>query len=197
MIASPLAIALLAAPLFAAPAKAPVPPVRELVEASGAGNVAEIGRLLKAGVPVNGRLAASDNGMTALTAAAALGRADSAKALLAAGADVNLADALGSTPLHKAAFLPIGKDLAAAGKAKREVAAVLLAAKPKLNAKDKQGWTPLMLAAANGDAELVGALLSAGADAAVKLPTGKNARELAEQGGHAAAAALLAPKKKK
>ena len=198
MIVSTLAAVLLAAPLHAAPAKpAKAPPVRDLVNAAGAGDVAGIERLIKAGTPVNGKLAAADNSMTALTAAAALGQAGSAKALLAAGADVNLADGLGSTPLHKACYLPTGKDVAAAAKAKHEVAAVLLAAKPKLNARDKQGWTPLMLSAANGDAEMIKLLLAAGSDASVKLPTGKDAHELADQGGHAAAAALLAPKKKK
>lgn len=194
---APLAVLLLAAPLHAAPAKAAkAPPVRELVNAAGAGNVAEVERLLKAGTPVNGKLAASDNSMTALTAAAALGQAATAKALLAGGADVNLADGLGSTPLHKACYLATGKDVVAAAKAKHEVAAVLLAAKPKLNVKDKQGWTALMLAASNGDAEMVKMLLAAGADASAKLANGKDARTLADQGGHAAAAALLTPKKK-
>ncbi len=194
MIASSLTLVLFAAPLFAAPAP---PSARELVEAAGAGDVAGIRRLIAAGAPVNGRLAASDNGMTPLTVAAALGRADSAKALLAAGADVNLPDGLGSTPLHKACYPATGKDLEAAARAKRETALVLLAAKPKVNVTDKDGWTPLMLAAIIGDAKLVKALLNAKADASLKTPSGKTALTLAQEGGHASAAELLAPKKKK
>ncbi len=197
MIKTALALSLSFASLsaFAAAPKAAKLPVKPLIEASGAGNVAEINRLIKAGTPVNGKLAASDNGMTALTVAAALGQAASAKALLAAGADVNLTDALGDTPLHKACFPPTGKDLAAAANAKRAVALVLLAAKPKLNQKDKQGWTPLMLAASVGDAALVKALLDAGADASLKLSSGKTALALAQQGGNKEAAYLLTPKK--
>ena len=79
-----LSLALAAAPLFAATPAAKAPPVKDLVEASGRGDTAEIARLLKAGVPVNGRLADADNGMTALTVAATIGQVESVKALLAA-----------------------------------------------------------------------------------------------------------------
>lgn len=190
-----LSLAFAATGALAAAPKAAKAPVKPLIEAAGAGNLAEIDRLIKAGAPVNGRLAASDNGMTPLTVSAALGQAAAAKALLAAGAEVNLADALGDTPLHKACFPPTGKDLAAAANAKRSVALVLLAAKPKLNLRDKQGWTPLMLAASVGDAALVKALLDAGADASIKLSSGKTALALALQGGNKDAAYVLSSKK--
>ena len=188
-----LSLSLITAPLFAAVPKA-VPPIKQFVEASGQGNVAELARLLKAGVSVNGRLTPEDNSMTALTIAAALGKVESVKALLAAKANVNLADALGDTPLHKACFPPISKDQASEMKAKREIVGLLLAAKAKVNLKDKQGWTPLMFAASVGDASNVKALLDAGADASVKLSSGKTAFSLAQQGGSKDAAALLTPK---
>lgn len=195
-ISSLLALAFLAAPLLAAPA-AKVPPVKELVEAAGQGNTAEVMRLLKAGVPVDGRLGASDNGMTALTAAATIGQIESVKALLAAKADANRADFQGNSPLHKACFPPIGKDKALEIQNKRAIVVALLAAKAKPNVKDKQGWTPLMLAASVGDAAIVKALLDAGADASVKLSNGKTALTMAQQGGNREAAYLLTPKKAK
>ena len=134
--------------------------------------------------------------MTALTVAATIGQVESVKALLAAKADANRADALGNSPLHKACFPPMGrKDKAVELQAKREIVGLLLAAKAKPNAKDKQGWTPLMLAATIGDAGLVKALLDGGADASVKLSTGKTALSLAQQGGKQEAVALLSVKK--
>ncbi|MBI5247684.1 MAG: ankyrin repeat domain-containing protein [Elusimicrobia bacterium] len=194
-IAPALALALLAAPLFAATAPK-TPPVKDLVEAAGQGNRTEISRLLKAGVPVDGRLGASDNGMTALTAAATIGQVDSVKVLLAAKADANLADLQGTSPLHKACFPPIGKDKALELQNKRAIVVALLSAKAKPNVKDKQGWTPLMLAASVGDAAIVKALLDAGADASAKLSNGKTALTLAEQGKNLEAAYLLGLKKK-
>ena len=189
-----LMLALAAGPLFAAPAKK-VPSVRDLIEASGAGNITEISRLLKAGVSVNGRLTAADNAMSPLSVAVMLGQVESVKALLDAKANINQTDALGDTPLHKSCFPPAGKDPAANAKAKMEIAKILLAAKAKVNLKDKEGWTPLMLAASAGNAGMVKLLLDAGADAAVRLSSGKSALALAQQGGHLEAAAMLVPKK--
>ena len=190
-----LLLALVAGPLAAA---APKPAPKELIEASGQGNTAELARLLKAGADVNGTLASGDagsDGMSALTIAATLGQVESVKTLLAAKAKINLTDGMGDTALHKACYPPSGKDPAANALARIQIAKLLLAAKTKVNLKDKQGWTPLMLASAYGGTELVKLLLDAGADASVKLSSGKTAFLLAQQGGHKETAALLEPKK--
>ncbi len=184
--------------LLALVAAAPKPIPKELIEASGSGNVSEIARLLKAGADVNGKLASGDpssDGMTPLTIAATLGQVESVKALLAAKAKVNVTDGMGDTALHKACYPPSGKDLAANAQARVQIAKLLIAAKASRNLKDKAGWTPLMLAAAYGGTELVKLLLDAGADASVKLSSGKTAFLLAQQGGHKETAALLEPKK--
>jgi ankyrin repeat protein len=88
----------------------------------------------------------------ALLRAAREGNADTVKALLAGqGADVNVTDERGSTPLLEAARY--GHD---------DVVRVLLAAGANFKARDKEGKTALMLAAAGGHDEVVRVLKQAG-----------------------------------
>ena len=108
--------------------------------------------------------------------AAAVGR------LLAAGADVDAAQADGATALHWAAYLD---DL--------ETARMLLDADADAGAANTHGVVPLTLACTNANDELVGLLLAAGADAKAAVGTGETVlMSCARTGNAAAVAALLA-----
>jgi outer membrane protein assembly factor BamB len=103
---------------------------------------------------------AKDDARDSLWAAVRNGDAKGAKALLARGADVNAKNEIGVTALW-----------IAAGKGKPEVVELLLGAGADVNARDGIWYeTPLSVAVAEGHAEVVTALLRAGAkdvDAAV------------------------------
>jgi ankyrin repeat protein len=94
-----------------------------------------------------------------------------AKALLAAGVDVNATNRY-STPLTSAAYQD-NRDLVA-----------LLLAQPRINVnlQDVDGYTGLMWASEHGSLELVNLLVSAGANPNIKNKRGETALTLAEQG---------------
>jgi len=114
------------------------------------------------------------------------GRRDAALALIAQGADVNAAQADGTTPLHWAAYqldedlvqrlLRRGADASTANRygasplgeaakaANVAIVASLLKAGADVNAANGDGETALMLAARTGSTEVASALLAAGAD---------------------------------
>ena len=73
--------------------------------------------------------------------------------LLDSGADVDVTDEGGGTPLGAAAI---------GGQA--ETVDLLLASGADVNRKDDRGWTPLHWAAHNGDPGIVGKLLEKGAE---------------------------------
>ena len=73
--------------------------------------------------------------------------------LLAAGANLNTADAYGVTPICIAAH-----------KGHLQVVGMLLAAGADRNAADEYGATPILAAAENGNHQIVDMLLAAGAD---------------------------------
>lgn len=81
------------------------------------------------------------------------GGAPALRALLKGGADVNAADADGSTALHWAAQRNYA-----------EAASLLIAAGAKVNAATRYNITPLSLACTNGNVAIVNSLLAAGAD---------------------------------
>ena len=83
------------------------------------------------------------------------------QALLAAKADVNAKGADGLTALS----------LASGYGSVEDAAQDLLAAKADVNAKGVGGTTPLIAASRNGHADVVRALLAAGADVAAREPT--------------------------
>jgi uncharacterized protein len=151
--------------------------------------------------------------------AAALGRADRVRAMLAA--DPTLAAARspdGFTALHYPAFF--GGDEAAetalalinegadpgarsenefwvlplhsaAAGAHGDVVEVLLAAGAQPDPLQRHGWTPLHAAAQNGDVRSLEALLAAGADPDLRNDEGQSAADLAREAGHADLAARL------
>jgi hypothetical protein len=96
------------------------------------------------------------------------------------GADPNLRDALGRTPLF---------DAVAAGKI--EAVRALLAAKTDVNAKSWAGKTPLIEAAALGRADSAKLLIDAGADLNADQRGWGTALETAERSGHKQVAEML------
>lgn len=114
----------------------------------------------------------SADGWQPLHLAAYFGRAEAARILLDAEADVAepSRNELAVQPLHAAA----------AGK-HSELVWILIASDAPVHARQRGGWTPLHSAAANGDLESVRALLSAGADSAAANDDGRTPIELASQ----------------
>jgi hypothetical protein len=96
-----------------------------------------------------------------LMAAAENGNADSVKALISAGADVNAKDNDVGTALHYAAH-----------KGHKDVAQLLLANKASVNAKGDRGMAPLHFAAREGDWKMAQLLLANGADVCAKCGDG-------------------------
>ena len=82
------------------------------------------------------------------------------------GAEVDLQNRWGRTPLH-----------VAARRGCVEVAGVLLKHGAKVNAVTREGWTPLHVARKSGHADMVKFLLSRGADPEIKDSSGKTASE--------------------
>jgi ankyrin repeat protein len=143
-----------------------------LYQAAGGGH-GEIVRLLlphsKADLNVRGQ-----DGMTPLILALRRGRAEVAKYLLEAGADVTLVDEGGNTALHLAA-----------GRGYAEIVRILLShSKAELNMKGQRDMTPLLLALSRGHAEIVKYLLEAGADVTLANEIGNAALHQAAGGGH-------------
>lgn len=95
------------------------------------------------------------------------------QALLAKKADVNAAQADGTTALHWAAYHDDVK-----------VAEELLKAGGKVNATTDLGITPLWNAAVNGSAEMTRTLLAAGADPNVAQPSGETVLMAAARTGN-------------
>jgi ankyrin repeat protein len=130
-----------------------------LFEAAKAGKLATLRRLIEAGADVNAQargrdtiLGYAENSGTPLMAAAERGHAEPCRALLDAGAKVNVRNANGSTAL-----------MHAAAPGHREVVRLLLDAGAAVDTADKQGRNALQVAAWAGHADVVQALLDAGA----------------------------------
>jgi ankyrin repeat protein len=98
-------------------------------------------------------------GETPLHAAAAMGGPSVMKALLDAGADVNIRDSGGHTPLHLAATMPAygpafpTSEHMPSPQDYRTMVRMLVEAGADVNARDKRGCTPLYLADVNVNEE--------------------------------------------
>jgi ankyrin repeat protein len=93
------------------------------------------------------------NGTTALIDACIMGNMTMARALIAAGADVNAAGVGGWTPLMWTSTTN-----------RKDVACMLIRSGACVDAKNAFGRTPLMIASSHGNIRVVRALLDAGAD---------------------------------
>ena len=113
--------------------------------------------------------------------AAMRGDADAVRKLLKEGVDVNSAQGDGMTALHWAAM-----------KDQVELAEMLLYGGANVKATTRMGgYTPLTLAAKNGNAAMVAALLKGGADPNTTTSTGVTPLMLAAQSGRADAVKVL------
>jgi len=140
----------------------------DVFEAAATGQTARL-RELVANDPslVN---AYSPDGFTPLGFAVFFSQPENVKALLDAGADVNLPsrESMKVTPLASAAAAK-----------QTELARVLIAHGANVNARAASGHVPLHEAAANGNVELVKLLIDSGADANAKTDDGKTPLDFA------------------
>ena len=125
------------------------------------------------------------------------------KALIAHGADKNVRDKLGRTPLHYAAMkgrMEVARLLIGSKDFKEREdtwdgimsAALTRIAKPaKVNAKDPKGITPLHVAAINAHKDVAELLIANGADVNAKTESGRTPLMFAEDIGHSDMVALL------
>ena len=104
------------------------------------------------GVDIN--VVAPGSNVTLLSVASEEGSEEAVRALIAAGADVNMASIceMGFTPLH-----------IAADRGSEPIARALIAAGADVNKANKVGVTPIRMAAQNGHEVVIRALIAAGA----------------------------------
>lgn len=172
-----------ASPKPAAPTQGPLPAPPKTAKKKPADPEAEariqqLRKLIDEGMDVNG---ADEEGRTALMIAAFDGHSDVVQLLLDKGAEVDHLDAQGRSALMYAASGPFP-----------ETVDLLLRWGAKVNQVDtNEGWTALMLAAAEGQTQVVQRLLEAGADKAIRDKDGDTALDHASRRKQGATMALL------
>ena len=151
-----------------------------LLFASMSGDLETVSLLLARGAKANPR--PNPSGDSPISEAITFGRADVVRALVAAGAKVDLVESTGVNLLHWATITN-----------RAEVIPVLAKAGVDINAIDEAGFTPLMYAATIdfGDTSTLRALLAAGADKTIKNASGRTARQQAQHFGHTQLAIAL------
>jgi ankyrin repeat protein len=115
-----------------------------------------------------------------IVSAAKTGDRDAVRRLVSQAADVNLADADGTTALHWAAHL---NDV--------EMADVLIRGGARVSASNRYGATPLALACENGNDAIIARLLHAGADPNAAGADGETALMTAARTGQPGAVKVL------
>ncbi len=100
------------------------------------------------------------------------GELSKAKDFINKGADVNIKNGDGKTPLH----IAVEKNY-------EDIVRLLLQKNADLNTKDNNGNTPLHIAVKNGNYFVVKELLRAGADKNIKNNEGKTALDIAKELG--------------
>jgi ankyrin repeat protein len=146
-----------------------------LLDAANAGDLAGVRDALADGAAIDGH---DQDGRSALSLAALRGDAPMVKFLLTQGADPNLQDEAGDTPL----LLAAGRNSA--------VTRALVEAKADVNLANLEGRTPL-IASAQYEVESVVLLLDAGADVSHRDSTGVTALVVAKASGAAEIETIL------
>jgi ankyrin repeat protein len=182
--ASPISVAIYNQKLDVANALAAMATL-DLFEASALGRVDRIRDIL-ARDPSAVSSHAPD-GFTPVALAAFFGHADAARALIAAGADVNAA--------AKNAFKVQALHAAVAGR-NLDIVRAVLAAGADPNATQQAGFRPIHEAGVNANRELAELLIAHGADPALTNDAGKSASDLAREKGHTEFANWLAATKR-
>ncbi|HLX27098.1 MAG TPA: ankyrin repeat domain-containing protein [Casimicrobiaceae bacterium] len=146
----------------------------DLTQAVANDRVDEVKRLLARGMDPNSVNADSE---PMLCTAARNGSAQAAQALIAAKANVDIANRYGDTPMMLAAL-----------KGHLDIVRMLQAAGAKL---DGPGWTPLIYAATGGHDDIVKFLILHGANIDAQSPNGTTALMMAIHENHPETAMLL------
>lgn len=142
--------------------------------------------LLDAGADLK---AADQHGRSALHQAAQLGRVEIARLLIERGADLDAVDSWNQTALHWA--IRAGTDRLGVNNA-AELGFLLMAKGAQVDLADKDGMTPLIWAVRQGYTDLAGAIISRGADIAIREPgTDRTLLHLAALKGYGDIAELL------
>ena len=141
---------------------------KNIPRAAKANDVGKIRQLLSDGASPN--QTDEDGATTGMHIAAASGNLQIMAILYKAGADINVRDGVGDSPL----------DLAAEHD-QLDAAKLLLEMKARVNDQDKNGMTALMFAAKSGDVEMVRLMLEGGANVNVVDYTGRDALGWAQE----------------
>jgi len=148
-----------------------------MLEAAGRGDVAMLRALLKAGGEPNMRYGDMLN--TPLHEAFPNGGFKEVRLLLEYGADPNIKNGLGRTPLFIASTGWI------------ESVRLLIAHGAEVNVSDQNGVTPLIYASMYGNLNIARILLKAGADPSITDKRGYSAEDYAQMGNYRKLASLL------
>ncbi len=132
--------------------------------------------LFKAGAAVNAR----EKFGTPLHIAVEWGFTEVTKALIEAGADINIKNMYGKTPLYRAVE-----------EGRTEIAKQLLKAQAEVNITHKHGYVPVHWAALFGQTEVVNALIQAGAEVNATNDYDETPLLMAASRGHTGAVRLL------
>ena len=144
-----------------------------LLFASMSGDLDTVSLLLARGAKANPR--PNPSGDSPISEAITFGHAGVVRALVAAGAKIDLVERTGVNLLHWATITN-----------RADVIPELANAGVDINAIDEAGFTPLMYAATIdfGDTATLRALLAAGADRTIRNASGRTARQQAQHVGH-------------